>query len=86
MGFVAVSLRSAIQPTTHNAMTHTKHDFTERTTSNLKFTLSFVQELLASAKEAISKEPDPVQHAAYAERIADYKAGIAAIQEELQTR
>ena len=67
-------------------MTHTKHDFTERSTSDLKFTLSFVQELLTSAKEAISKEPDPEQHAAYAERIGDYKAGIAAIQKELQTR
>jgi len=86
MGIVVVSLRSAIQPTTFNAMTHTKHDFTERTTSDLKFTLSFVQELLASAKEAIAKEPDPAQHAAYAERISDYKAGIAAIQEELKTR
>lgn len=67
-------------------MTHTKHDFTERSTSNLEFTLSFIQECLASAKEAIAKEPDPEQVAAYAERIADYKAGIARIQEELKTR
>lgn len=65
---------------------NTRHDFTERSTSDLKFTLSFVQELLASAKEAIAKEPDPAQHASYAERIADYTAGIDAIQQELQTR
>ncbi len=71
---------------TPNAMTHTKHDFTERTTSNLKLTMTFVQGLLASAKEAIVKEQDPEQHAAWAKSIADYKAGIAAIQAELQTR
>ena len=67
-------------------MKHTKHDFTKRTTSDLKLTLTFVQGLLATAKEAIVKEPDPEQHAAWAESIADYKAGIAAIQAELQTR
>ncbi len=71
---------------THNGRTHQKDDFTERTTSNLKLTMTSGQGLLASAKEAIVKEHDPEQHAAWAKSIADYKAGIAAIQAELQTR
>jgi hypothetical protein len=72
---------------TFNAMQYnTRHDFTERSTSDLKFTLSFIQECLASAKKAIAEEPDSEQVAAWAESIADYKAGIARIQEELKTR
>lgn len=60
--------------------------FRERTTSDLKFTLSFVQELLTDAMEAIATQPDPVQRDAYTERIEDYKAGIAQIEQELLNR
>tara|TARA_B100000497_G_C7591858_1_gene355893 strand:+ start:174 stop:380 length:207 start_codon:yes stop_codon:yes gene_type:complete len=65
---------------------NTRHDFTTFSTSDLTSTLEFTQDLLAAAKVAIVKEHDPSQIASYAERIADYAAGIDRIKRELQAR
>jgi hypothetical protein len=65
---------------------NTLHDFSTFSTSDLTSTLAFEETLLAAAKVAITKEHDPFQIAGYAERIADYAAGIDRIKKELAVR
>ena len=86
MGIVAVSLRSAIQPTTRNAMIHKKYDFTEHTTADLERILDFSTAMLETHKEAIKHEPDPEQRNAFTDHILFLEDGIAQVKAELQTR
>ena len=65
---------------------NTLHDFSTFSTSDLTFTLQFVQDSLDAAKVTITTEHDPFQIAGYAERIADYAAGIDLIKKELAAR
>ena len=67
-------------------MTHTKHDFTEHTNTDLERILDFSIAMLETHKEAIKHEPDPEQRTAYAEHIAYLEDGIAQVKAELQTR